>query len=164
MTLAQLNASDRSHFAAALDGIFEGSPWVAERAWERRPFSCVEQLHASMSAEVANATADEQLALLREHPDLGSRARMSDASAEEQSHAGLTRMTPGDVERLRRLNDEYQEKFGFPFLLAVKGCTTDEVLAALERRLSAPREGELVEALRQVYQIAGVRLNERIRS
>jgi 2-oxo-4-hydroxy-4-carboxy-5-ureidoimidazoline decarboxylase len=164
MTVAELNRSDRARFAEALDGIFEGARWVAERAWERRPFSCLEQLHASMAAEVANATADEQLALLRAHPDLGSRARMSDDSEGEQSRAGLDRLNQDTVDRLQRLNALYREKFGFPFLLAVKGRTADDVLAALERRLGAEREVELVEALIQVYRIAGFRLNDRIRS
>jgi 2-oxo-4-hydroxy-4-carboxy-5-ureidoimidazoline decarboxylase len=164
MTVAELNRSDRTRFAEALDGIFEGSRWVAERAWDRRPFSCLEQLHASMAAEVANATADEQLTLLRAHPDLGSRARMSDDSEGEQSRAGLDQLNPDTVDRLQRLNALYRQKFGFPFLLAVKGRTADDVLVALERRLGAGREVELVEALTQVYRIAGFRLNDRIRS
>ncbi len=164
MTLADVNTYDRSRFVEALDGIFEHSPWVAERAWERRPFSCLEQLHASMAAEVANATADEQIALLRAHPDLGSREPMSDVSAGEQSSAGLNRMRPDDLERLTRLNEAYREKFGFPFLLAVKGTTTADVLTALERRLDARREDEIVEALTQVYRIAGVRLTDRMGS
>jgi len=164
MTVAELNRCDRTRFADALDGTFEGSRWVAERAWDRRPFSCLEQLHASMAAEVANATAEEQLALLRAHPDLGSRARMSDDSGDEQSGAGLDRLNPDTGDRLQRLNALYREKFGFPFLLAVKGRTVDDVLVALERRLGAGREVELVEALTQVYRIAGVRLHDRIRS
>ena len=164
MTLAELNRSDRTRFAAALEGIFEGSSWVAERAWDRRPFSCLEQLHASMAAEVANATADEQLALLCAHPDLGSRVRMSEDSEGEQARAGLDRLNRDAVNRLQRLNAAYREKFGFPFLLAVKGQTADDVLVALERRLGAEREIELVEALTQVYRIAGFRLSDRIRS
>lgn len=164
MTLAELNASDRAPFAAALEGVFEGSPWVAARAWDRRPFSCLDQLQASMAAEVANATAGEQLALLCAHPDLGSRVPMSDASEGEQARAGLDRLNQDTVDRLQRLNAAYREKFGFPFLLAVRDRTADDVLAALERRLGARRDVELVEALTQVYRIAGVRLNDRIRS
>ncbi len=164
MTVAELNQSGRTRFADALDGIFEGSRWVAERTWDRRPFSCIEQLHASMAAEVANATADEQLALLRAHPDLGSRAPMSLDSEGEQSRAGLDRLNPETVDRLQRLTALYRAKFGFPFLLAVKGHTPDDVLVAVERRLGAGREAEIVEALTQVYRIAGFRLNDRIRS
>jgi len=164
MTLASLNASDRTGFADALDGIFEGSRWVAERAWDRRPFSCVEQLHASMSAEVANAEGGEQLALLRAHPDLGTRVRMSEASEGEQARAGLPRMAQADAERLEHLNRAYRERFGFPFLLAVKDLTPGEVVAAIEQRLQASLEDEKIEALRQVYRIAGFRLQDRVRS
>jgi OHCU decarboxylase len=94
VTLAQLNDADRATFTAALAPIFEESSWVAERAWSRRPFSSLEALHAAMMAEVSGAERDEQVALLRAHPDLGSRARMSDASVGEQAGAGLDRLSP----------------------------------------------------------------------
>ena len=106
------------------------------------------------------ATRDERLALLRAHPDLGTRARMSDASVGEQHGAGLDRLTPEEFDRLQRLNLAYREKFGFPFLFAVKGSTKHDVLAALERRLSAQPEDEFEEALRQVGRIAMFRLQD----
>jgi 2-oxo-4-hydroxy-4-carboxy-5-ureidoimidazoline decarboxylase len=162
MTIGDLNACDRGSFVTALGGIFEESPWVAERVWERRPFSSVEQLHAAMIAVVQAAPRAEQLALLRAHPDLGARARMSEASAAEQAGAGLDRLTPAAFERLQRLNAAYQEKFGYPFLFAVKGSTTDEILAALEARVSRNAEEELAEALRQVARIAQFRLQARL--
>jgi OHCU decarboxylase len=143
---------------AELDFVFEDSPWVAERAWRHGPFSSVEALHAAMVAEVSNASHAEQLELLRAHPDLGARARMSDVSTGEQAGAGLDRLTPVEFETLRRLNAAYREKFGFPFLFAVKGATKHDILEALERRLGAPPEEEFQEALRQVYRIAWFRL------
>lgn len=158
MTLAVLNARDRESFVDAVGWVFEHSPWVASRAWEQRPFVSLDRLHAAMTAEVDAATLDEQLALLRAHPDLGTRARMSEASVDEQRGAGLDALAADERDRLQRLNAAYRERFGFPFLLAVKGSTTAQVLAALERRLPADDEAERAEALRQVARIARFRL------
>lgn len=163
ITLAQLNESDRHGFVEAIGWVFEDSPWVAAQAWTKRPFDNVNALHATMVTVVAHAERDQQLALLRAHPDLGTRARMTDASTGEQAGAGLDRLTPDDFARLQRLNTAYRERFGFPFLFAVKGSTSPQVLAALEDRLPREREEELEEALRQVYQIARLRLNDTVR-
>jgi 2-oxo-4-hydroxy-4-carboxy-5-ureidoimidazoline decarboxylase len=160
MTLADLNAVDRDRFVRTLGWIFEESPWVAERAWTHRPFASVADLHAAMVDVVTNAERGEQLALLRAHPDLGARARMSDASVGEQAGAGLDRLTQAEFDRLQQLNATYREQFGFPFLLAVKGSTKDDVLDALSRRVDADVETEFAEALRQVARIAAFRLQE----
>jgi 2-oxo-4-hydroxy-4-carboxy-5-ureidoimidazoline decarboxylase len=160
MTLDELNAGDRRAFVAALGSIFEESPWAAERAWRHRPFASVHALHRAMIAEVSASSRDEQLALLRAHPDLGTRARMTKASAGEQAGAGLDRLTPDEFDRLQQLNAAYREKFGFPFLFAVKGSTTHDVLAALTARLPAAPDEEFDEALRQVFRIAWFRLQD----
>ena len=162
MTLDELNASDRDRFVAALGSIFEESPWAAERAWPDRPFASLEALHGAMIAAVSASSRDEQLAVLRAHPDLGTRARMTRASAGEQAGAGLDRLTPDEFDRLRQLNAAYREKFGFPFLLAVKGCTKDDVLAALATRLPAAPDEEFREAMRQVSRIAWFRLQDAV--
>jgi 2-oxo-4-hydroxy-4-carboxy-5-ureidoimidazoline decarboxylase len=158
MTLADLNAADRDPFVTALGWVFEHSPWVAERAWERRPFSTIQALHQTMTDEVTAAGPDAQLALLRAHPDLGTRARLSTASAGEQAGAGLDSLTPAEFSRLQELNASYRRRFGFPFLFAVKSATKHDILAALERRLPAAAEEEFAEALRQVSRIAEFRL------
>ena len=160
VTIAELNALDRERLVEAIGWVFEHSPWVAELAWTRRPFAGVDDLHGAMIAAVADADRERQTALLRAHPDLGTRARMSDASVGEQAGAGLDRLTPDDYARLQRLNSAYRETFGFPFLFAVKGSTSQQVLAALEDRLPREHEEEFAEALRQVYRIARVRLDE----
>ena len=160
MMLADLNARDKKAFVLALGWIFEDSPWLAERAWERRPFASLDALHAAMTQIVADADEGEQLALLRAHPDLGTRAHISDASTGEQRGAGLDRLTPEEFARLQRLNDDYRGRFGFPFLFAVKGSTKHEVLAALESRVARTREEEFAEALQQVYKIARFRLED----
>ena len=158
MTVAELNALDREQFVQALGWVFEASPWVAERAWDAAPFANLDALHQHMTLVVAQAAPDEQLVLLRAHPDLGARARMSEASVGEQAGAGLDRLSPGDFERLARLNTAYRAKFGFPFLYAVKGSTPHQILDARERRLAHEPDEELAEALRQVGRIARFRL------
>jgi 2-oxo-4-hydroxy-4-carboxy-5-ureidoimidazoline decarboxylase len=151
VTLSELSACGQDSFVGAVGWVFEHSPWVAERAWTRRPFATLDELHAAMTAEVAAAGADAQLALLRAHPDLGARLQeMSGASTAEQAGAGLDRLVPGEFEHLRLLNTAYRKKFGFPFLYAVKGSTKHDILKALELRLASSPEKELSEALRQV--------------
>ena len=161
MTVRELNDNDRDGFVQAIGWVFEDSPWVAERAWDKRPFASVDALHEALVDIVAAATLDEQLALLRAHPDLGAlRSDISAASTREQAGAGLGSLTKEELDRLRALNGTYRGKFGFPFLYAVKGSTTSDVLNALERRLTSTRDAEMQEALRQVYRIARFRLEE----
>lgn len=158
MTIAELNACDRTRFVAALGWIFEASPWVAERTWPRRPFADREALLGALIHSLRSATRDEQLALVRAHPDLGARLRMSDASVGEQAAAGLDRLEPAEHRRLQELNDAYRERFGFPFLLAVRGRSARDVLESLERRVVRDPATEWEEALDQVGRIASFRL------
>lgn len=158
MTVADLNEMDRDEFVESVGWVFEHSPWVAERAYAAKPFSSIDALHAAMTGEMRRATSNEQLALLRAHPDLGARARMSGSSTAEQAGAGLDRLSPVQFDTLQRLNREYRDTFGFPFLYAVKGGTVADILAALERRRTAGYDEELDEALRQVSRIARFRL------
>ena len=164
MTIAGLNALDCARFVEMIGWVFEGSPWVAERAWSAKPFRDVDVLHACMVTEVEKARREEQLDLLRAHPDLGTRARLSPASAGEQASAGLDHLAPEEFERLQRLNSAYLARFGFPFLFAVRNATKFDVLDALERRLHSSPEEEYREALRQVYRIAAFRLRDLIKS
>jgi len=159
MTIDDVNSRDRAGFVEAVGFVFEDSPWVAERAWARRPFATIDALQDAMVSEVASATAEEQLALLRAHPDLGAGSpKMSDASKREQMRAGLDGLSRPHLERLTALNAAYRDKFGFPFLYAVRGATKEDILNALEKRLLATRGAELEEALRQVYRIARFRV------
>jgi 2-oxo-4-hydroxy-4-carboxy-5-ureidoimidazoline decarboxylase len=158
--IEELNAADRQRFVEIVGGVFEHSPWVAEGAWPRRPFRDVADLHHAMASVVDASPRERQLALLRAHPDLGSRARMSDASAGEQAGAGLDRLTADEFARLQRLNTEYRRRFEFPFLFAVKGSTKHQILEALEQRLGRDPDEEFAEALRQVARIARFRLDD----
>ena len=158
MNVGELNVLSRPAFVDAVGWVFEHSPWVADRTWQQRPFGSIEALHRAMVNEVEQATKAEQLALLRAHPDLGAGKKMSAASVAEQTGAGLDQLSAEDHERLGRLNREYRERFGFPFLFAVKGSTRRNVLEALEKRLGSAAGEEFQEALRQVYRIAWFRL------
>ena len=160
MAIDALNTLGEREFVEAVGWVFEHSPWVAERAWPMRPFADVGELRDAMVQQVELASPEEQLALLRAHPDLGGRVRLSDASANEQIGAGLDQLTREEFDAFTRLNESYGQKFGFPFLYAVKGSTKYDILRTLEQRIRSTREDEYREALRQVYRIAEFRLND----
>jgi OHCU decarboxylase len=160
MTLQEINTLTREDFVKAMGWVFEDSPWVAEAAWNLRPFASCGELHNAMRQQVENAAADRQFALLRAHPDLGNRVRMSEASSREQTGAGLNQLTPEERDSLLALTREYRGRFGFPFLFAVKGSSNRDIIEALRRRIGATPEHELREALEQVYRIAWFRLEE----
>ena len=160
--LAELNAASREEFVARLGGVFEHSPWVAECAFARRPFAAHAALHAAMVRAVEEAGPERQLALLRAHPELAGRAavrgEMTDFSQQEQGGSGLLDCTPEEFARLQELNRRYVEKFGFPFILAVRGLDRAAIIEAFARRVENTREAEMAEALRQIARIAGLRL------
>ena len=162
MRLADINALDRSGFVAALADIFEHSPWIAERAYEARPFASVDELHRAMLRVVQSASRDEQLALIRAHPELAGRAmvrnEMTPDSTKEQSDAGLTSCSPEEYRRLVDLNARYNTKFGFPFILAVKGYDRGGVIAEFARRVERDVDTEFAEALKQIATITRFRL------
>jgi N-carbamoyl-L-amino-acid hydrolase len=170
LTLDELNRAPAAEFAALLAGTYEHSPWVVERAFTARPFASLAALKLALVQVVRDAGADAQLALLRAHPELAGRA-MEDAtltreSTHEQASAGLTRLTADDHGKLRQLNAEYQARFGFPFILAVRGprgqgLTKDEIIATFERRLNNHADFERAEALRNVHRVVELRLAEK---
>jgi 2-oxo-4-hydroxy-4-carboxy-5-ureidoimidazoline decarboxylase len=161
-TLADLNSLDRTAFVDALGWVFEGSPWVAERAWAARPFASVAALHAALVQAVERASPDEQLALIRVHPDLGTRARLSDSSTAEQAGAGLDRLNPDEYARFHDLNARYRERFGFPFIIAVRNHTKASILAEFARRLGHSATDERATALAEIATIARFRLAEAV--
>lgn len=166
MTLAQVNALDRAAFVQALGGIYEHSPWVADAAWPLRPFASVDALHAAMDAAVAAAGEAAQLALIRAHPELAGKAairgELTDASTREQRGAGLDQCSAEEYARLTALNAAYRERFGFPFIVAVRGHTRHSIIAAMAQRLQHAHDAERAEALRQIGRIAGFRLADMI--
>lgn len=168
ITLEQLNALAPAEWVTALGGIFEHSPWVAQRALGARPYPSRLQLLDAMRAAVDQATLAEQLALIRAHPKLGLRGRaaveLTPASAREQRRAGLAACTPQQLARLEELNARYQEKSGFPFILAVRGYDPPSIIANLERRVANNGELERRTALSQIGTIAAYRLADLVSS
>ncbi|MFC4809572.1 2-oxo-4-hydroxy-4-carboxy-5-ureidoimidazoline decarboxylase [Paenibacillus sp. GCM10023250] len=160
--LWQLNTLSRERFVGELGAIFEHSPWVAERIWPYRPFRSLRELYEAMMHVVDEAPEEQALALLRAHPDLASRAAMTDESAAEQRAAGLDALTPDEYGRFAALNAAYAAKHGFPFIIAVRGKTKVDILAAMTRRLENDGRLERRQALAEVGRIAELRLRERV--
>ena len=162
MTLAQINSLDREQFVQQLGGIYEHSPWVAESVWPKHPFPSRDALRELMHAAVENSGRDSTLALLLAHPDLGTRARLGGVSAREQKSAGLDRLSEGEEEILLILNRKYRDKFGFPFIYAVRGSNKNDVLIALNVRLESDAQDEFAQAMFEVHRIAAFRLEDLI--
>jgi OHCU decarboxylase len=168
IALEALNALPVEEFTTVLGAIFEHSPWVAQRAAAARPFTSRLQLLDAMRAVVQSAPAEEQLGLIRAHPQLGARGRnrahLTEASAREQRRAGLDACTDEEFAELLRLNAAYVQKFSFPFILAVRGHTPDSILAALGNRSKNDVELERLTALTQIGLIGGYRLADVVAS
>ena len=170
LTLETLNAASPQAFGELLAGIYEHSPWVASGAEPRRPFTSLAQLKRVLFEAVAAASPDDRLALLRAHPELAGKAmaakQLTAESTHEQGRAGLAQCTASELATLQRRNAVYQEKFGFPFILAVRGPRGDglakaQILATFARRLENHPDFEFDEALRNVHRIAELRLDDR---
>ena len=145
--------------AARLRDIFEHSPWVAERALALGPFADRAALHAAMMRVVAEAGDNEILALLRAHPELAAReVPLTEASADEQTGAGLRALSPGEFARFAALNEAYRTKFGFPFIICVKMHSKADILAAFARRLENDEATERRQALAEIGHITRLRL------
>ncbi len=163
-TIEELNAMPVPEFTRVLGSIFEHSPWVAEGAAQRRPFHSREELHQAMWQQVAQAGEAAQNALILAHPRLGARggarAQLTQSSAQEQRRAGLDACTDAEFAELLRLNELYQARFAFPFILAVRGHTPDSILASIRQRLGNDLATERTTALQQINRIAGFRLDD----
>jgi 2-oxo-4-hydroxy-4-carboxy-5-ureidoimidazoline decarboxylase len=162
--MAPINAMDRAAFVKKFGGIFEKSPWVAEKAWEKRPFSSIDNMHAAMVAVAKNAPASQQLALLQSHPDLaGKEAKagtMTASSVAEQASAGLNTLSSAEFAELSGLNAAYRAKFGFPFIIAVRMYTKEGIFFEFKRRLKNDTQTEFANDLQNVYIITRLRLDK----
>ena len=160
--MEEINGLSREAFVARFGGAFEHSPWVADAAWEQRPFPDRAGLHAAMCAAVQSAGEERQLALIRAHPDLVGRAaregRLGAASASEQADAGLDQLTQEEVAWFERHNATYREKFGFPFIICVRANRKQAIVAGFETRLHHTPERERAAALAEIEKIAAFRL------
>lgn len=162
MSLAAVNAMSVADFVAAFGDVAEHSPWVAREAAKARPYASREALIEAFAAATMNAGNDVQLALLRAHPDLATRAKLTDDSSREQKGAGLDALTADEFRRFTELNDAYKARFGFPFIFAVKGATKQQILASFEERIGKAKEEEFKQALAQVCRIFRLRIEDRV--
>ena len=170
ITLEQLNSASREEAAQMLDGLYEHSPWIAGQALDERPFRSLAHLKHSMCEVLARAGREAQLALIRAHPELAGKAMVSKTltaeSTNEQTKAGLTDCTPEEFAKIQQLNADYNAKFGWPFILAVRGprgtgLNKRQIIEAFERRLHGHPDFELAECLRNIHRIVEIRLNDK---
>ena len=170
LTLERLNAAPLGQALAWLDGLYEHSPWIAEKALAARPFASLAQMKHVLAGVVRAAGRDAQLALIRAHPELAGKAMVTKTltaeSTNEQGKAGLTDCTAEEFARIQQLNADYNARFGFPFVLAVRGprgtgLTKAQIIATFARRLDNHPDFELAECLRNIHRIAEIRLNDK---
>lgn len=161
--LIELSTLPRADFVARLGDIFEHSPWIADRAWTARPFESVGSLHAAMLAVLASASEAEKLALIRAHPELAGKeaaaGTLTESSTGEQKGAGLDQCSAAELHRLRSLNAAYRSRFGFPFVIAVKGLSRHQIMDAIEARLQNDPATEFRTCLGEIARIARFRLD-----
>jgi len=166
LTIDELNRLDREDFVAALGFVFEGPPWIVERAWAGRPFKSVEHLHERLCAVMCEAPVERQVSLIQAHPDLVGRAAhagtLTSESPGEQASAGLDRLSPDEIDRFTRLNGAYHDAFGFPFVICVRENKKEGILAGFDARLGKARDEEIRAALGEVAKIARLRLLDRV--
>lgn len=156
--IAKLNNLSQEEFTAVLGEIWEETPEIAHQVWQNRPFENLEALYQAMVAVVNQMSEAKQLALIKAHPDLGSKTKMAEVSVQEQAGVGLDRLSESEYQRFQALNQAYKDKFGFPFIIAVKNHSKESVLTAFETRLKNSPEPEKEEALAQISKIARLRL------
>jgi 2-oxo-4-hydroxy-4-carboxy-5-ureidoimidazoline decarboxylase len=162
--MAAINAMDRPAFVEKFGGIFEKSPWVAEQAWDKKPFASVDDIHAAMVAVVKCAPLPGQLKLLQNHPDLAGKeaqaGAMTASSVSEQASAGLNALSKAEMTRISDFNAAYKEKFGFPFIIAVRMHTKEGIFFDFSRRLQNDTQTEYLNDLQNVYAITRLRLDK----
>jgi OHCU decarboxylase len=159
-----LDGDDEHAFVARYGAVFERSAWVARAAWRVAPFASIEALHAAMVRAVDDAPREQQIELIRAHPELAGReaaaGELTDASTREQGSAGLDRLTAAELERWSALNADYRERFGFPLVVCVREHSKDSILAWAQERLAHDPEQEVEIALQEIAKIARLRLVE----
>lgn len=170
ITLEQVNRASRAEAMELLDGLYEHSPWVAEKALNERPFHSLAHLKHAMARVLHDAGKNAQIRLIQAHPELAGKAMVSQSltaeSAHEQDKAGLTQCTPQEFETLQHLNTDYNAKFGFPFILAVRGprgngLSKRQIIETFARRLQNHPDFELQECLRNIHRVVELRLNDK---
>ena len=158
----KINKLSESQFTKVFANIFENSSWIAEKLYNQKPFSSFEELSSKMIDIFETSPKERKLEILNAHPDLGDKTKISSLtsnSKKEQNSAGLDQCTENEFNEFKKLNDAYK-KFGFPFILAIKGKNRNEILNNFRKRVASKPEIEFNEAIKQVKKIASLRLKE----
>jgi len=165
-TPAELNTLPAAEFTALLGGVYEHSPWIAQKAAGRRPFAALAELKAALQDVVDAAPEEAQLALIRAHPDLAGKlarpGQLTPESTREQTAAGLDAMSPAQLQALTSANQSYRAKFGFPFIICARRHSKESILQAIAGRLRHDAATERVAALEEIHHIAQLRLDDLI--
>jgi 2-oxo-4-hydroxy-4-carboxy-5-ureidoimidazoline decarboxylase len=168
ISLPDLNACSRGDFVAALANIFEYSPWIAEQAASRRPFTGVKQLFEAMKGALDRAPSELRLALIKAHPDLANKtqraAGLTAESTAEQDSVGLDRLSDAEYQAFERVNNAYRAKFGFPYIVCVRRHTRDSILRDFERRLPNDANSEMAKSIEEICRIAALRIDQLVTS
>ncbi|HEX7108335.1 MAG TPA: 2-oxo-4-hydroxy-4-carboxy-5-ureidoimidazoline decarboxylase [Aestuariivirga sp.] len=162
ITMEEVNALKAAEFEKAFGDVAEHSPWVARNAAGDRPFVARDSMIRAFREAVLSASETAQLALIRAHPDLATKAKLTDDSTREQAQAGLGTLSKEEFARFNHLNDLYKSKFDFPFIFAVKGATKQQILASFAERVNHSKEDEFAMALDQVCRIFRFRIEDRV--
>ena len=162
LKVLELNSSEPREFTRLLAPVFEHAPWIAARTVEKRPFANAAHLYAALCETVTKASVEEKLSLIRAHPDLVARGVLTPESQAEQAAAGLGEISADERERFREYNAQYREKFGFPFVICARLNKKEAILDAFPIRLQNSRDQEMETALREIFKIAELRLNDLI--
>lgn len=162
VTLSELNQMNQETFTNTLGEIFEHTPEIASQTWSKKPFDSLASLHQTMVEVVNQMSEQAQLKLISAHPDLGSKAKMAEASVKEQAGVGLDRLSPEKYAHFQQLNQAYKNKFSFPFIIAVKNHTPDSILESFQSRLENSLDEEKKRAIQEINQIAWFRLESLI--
>jgi 2-oxo-4-hydroxy-4-carboxy-5-ureidoimidazoline decarboxylase len=163
LNVEELNKLDAHEFTRVVAPTFEHSPWIAARTASRRPFAGLDELHAALCETVMKASDEEKLSLVRAHPDLVGRELLTAESQAEQASAGLGKLSAQDRQSFQDYNARYRDKFGFPFVICARLNKKEAILDAFPIRLQNSREQEIEAALREIFKIAEIRLNDLIK-
>jgi 2-oxo-4-hydroxy-4-carboxy-5-ureidoimidazoline decarboxylase len=162
MSISEVNAMSPAAFIEAFGDVAEHSPWVAREAQSFRPFRNRDEMALHFERALKAGNHEAQLALIRAHPDLATRAKLTEDSSKEQAGAGLTALTADEFARFTDLNTRYRERFGFPFIFAVKGATKHMILDSFAGRVGNDPEQEFAMAIAQVCRIFRFRIEDRV--
>ena len=162
-SIDKFNKLSKAEFISIFGNIFEKTEWIAESCYESKPYNNLDELVSKMMKIFENSEKEKHLEILNSHPDLVVEKRLTENSKNEQKNASLNQCTDEEFVEFKKLNEEYKKKFGFPFIIAVKGKNKEEILNSFRQRITNNINLEFEEAKEQVKKIANLRLNEIIK-